>query len=203
MNHFRISSLFVIVMCLLCAANWGRADDAVSALLPDAVKLIAAADSDLAEIEAKATKQKRDLYAALIPKLVKAQETATKAGKLEAATAAKAKVDEYKAKVAEITEAKPAVKDSRPLAVTSLGSWDVDAGYSVTLDKGGSAVWGKGAQRVSGSWTTVSSGSNILIKWQNGCVYRITSVNADSMVGQEENNAGVLLQSMAGKRVSK
>lgn len=111
MNHFRISSLFVIVMCLLCAANWVRADDAApSPLLPDAVKLIAAADSDLAEIEAKAAKQKRDVYASLIPKLVKAQETATKAGKLEAATAAKAKVDEYKAKVESMKADSPAAK---------------------------------------------------------------------------------------------
>ena len=97
-------ALLILIICPMFSA------EEPSPLPPDAVKLIAAADKEVSEIEAKALTAKNELYNALIPKLTKAQEAATKAGKLEASMAVKAKIDDYKTKIAEISALKPATK---------------------------------------------------------------------------------------------
>jgi hypothetical protein len=102
MKYLAITIMLVICMPLFSA------DDVP--LPPDAAKLVDGAAKAFTEIETKALLSKLDTLTALIPKLTKAQDTATKAGKLEVSLAIKAKIDEYRKQVDEITALRPAPK---------------------------------------------------------------------------------------------
>lgn len=102
-------------------------------LTPDALKLIAKATDDVTEIEAKALASKASVLDALIPKLVKAQEAATKGGKLEASLAIKAKVDDYKKQLADIMALRPAPKKVSTSKVVTLYGLPDFKGPSVTI----------------------------------------------------------------------
>lgn len=95
------------LLLFLVGVTLFAADDV---LTPDVVKLITKATDDVTEIEAKALASKATVLDALIPKLVKAQDSATKAGKLEASLAIKAKVDEYRKQLADLSAQRPVVK---------------------------------------------------------------------------------------------
>ena len=161
---------FLLFSVLLWAVMAHGADEPVSPLLPDAVKLLASADSDIAEIEAKSLKSKHELYTALIPKLVKAQETATKAGKLDAANAVKAKVEEYKAKVDEIV----ALKTGKP-AVTPIDS--ISGVYYCDFvgsdHKGKLELRGDKALESGIKGDIVQDGDKFILLWSNGTQWTI------------------------------
>lgn len=177
-----------ILLLLLCAVLVHAEDLAtppISPLLPDAVKLLAAADKDVAEIDGKALAAKYELYNGLIPKLVKAQETATKAGKLEAAQAAKAKVEEYKAKVAEIVSLrKPA---AAPLVLSGTYAFNfVGSGHMGTLElKSDTAKEVK--TNIRGGLT--QNGNEYVILWSNNTQWAITRTDSDLTVSSSDGES--------------
>ena len=149
--------------------------------------------TDVQTVIDKAEAAKAKIDQTLIKDLTKLQETYTKKGNLDAANGIKAKVDE-------VTKGLPDVLTDTAVPVTdksAIGTWKMKAGFTVVLNQNKTAAWKDESHALAGSWAV--EGKTIVVRWQNGIVYKFTAVSEKTIAGAEMTN-DVIINTLSGDR---
>ncbi len=161
---------------------------------PDVNRAIAQCETDVAKIKADAEKDILASNEKLRIVLVKGQEAATKKGDLDEALALKGMIEKLPKADVKI------VKSTVPMDKSIVGTWRSKTGYVLKFGADKGATWGA---NLGGGWEIDKSTKpvSIIIKWANGCTYRVNEINGDDLVGSEENGDGTFLKALDCNRV--
>ncbi len=172
-----------LILIVLSITSSFAADEVV--LPPEATKLIDAATKDLDQLEMKSIVAKALTLEILVPKLVKAQEAATKAGKLEVSLAIKAKIDEYKKQQADLLARRKSPE--APVVLSGIYAFSfAGTGHMGTLDlKDATAKEVK--TNIRGALT--QNGNEYVILWSNQTQWTITRTGADLSVSSSDGES--------------
>lgn len=178
-NLFR-AALVAVVFILFTLGVKGAEDAVPKVPLPqDAQRAVAAYESAVKEIEAKALKAKTEAIKACDTKLMAAMKAATQRGDLDVAMALKAKWTEICGQVPDYGLVnKP--KSTNPKD-TVLGDWDMKtSNWSSTWSfmLGGVARTSQGA---TGTWSLDRAGKTLTVTWINGLAETMSVPEADAL----------------------
>lgn len=185
--------LVIACMHLVCGV-----DEAPKPKLPpDAQRAVDAYEASVAKLKADFDAKVAKERGALMVKLEAETAKLTKAGNLDGALACRT----YATTITPASQG-PEFLNGEPIEQAALGTWKTEAGYRITLTKGGSAVWADATHSLNGGWSVEKGGGNraLRITWQNGVVYRIVSANVNAITGSELNADGSEARSIRGAR---